>query len=229
VAFHAQERTAILEAIGHLIGQLERLAQVGNEMLRPRLAALLAGERRGQLLERVERAHNELPAVGEAFRAYLRNELNDWGQENPRAIGFLRSLDHAAAIARPAITVTLAVSGGLFSVGVVAPAATHMAGQTVGHLAAEAAITGGITVGGEAMVSATGEGLKQTSARLFRRLQTRYTELRATWLAEWLERELLGELLAELHSGAVVAESAAMRASEESLAALAGKEVVGSR
>ncbi len=88
VAFHAQERSAILEAIGHLIGQLERLAQVGNEMLRPRLAALLAGERRGQLLERVERAHNELPAVGEAFRTYLRDELNAWGQENPRAISF---------------------------------------------------------------------------------------------------------------------------------------------
>jgi hypothetical protein len=31
----------------------------------------------------------------------------------------------------------------------------------------------------------------------------------------------LGELLAELHSGAVVAESAAMRTSEEALAALA--------
>ena len=62
-----------------------------------------------------------------------------------------------------------------------------------------------------AAVSATGEGIRQTSARLFRRLQSRYAELRAAWLADWLERELLGELLAELQAGAVVAQSPAMR------------------
>jgi hypothetical protein len=220
--FHTKERVAIVEAVGDMFEQLERLSQVGNEMLRPRLAALLAGERRGRLIERVEHAHDELPAVGDAYRTYLREELGRWGHENPRAIGFLRSLDHVAAIARPAITVSLAVSGGLLAGDVVGQAATHVASQTVGHLAAEAAITGGFTVGGEALVTATGEGIKQTSARLFRRLQTRYTELRASWLAEWLDRELLGELMAELHSGAIVAQSAAMRTSEEALAALAG-------
>jgi hypothetical protein len=225
VAFHAQERAAILAAIGHLISQLERLSQVGNEMLRPRLATLLAGERRAKLLERVEKAHDELPAVGEAYRTYLREELSRWGHDNPRAISFLRSLDHVAAIARPAITVSLAVSGGLLAGDVVGQAATHVASQTMGHLAAEAAITGGFTVGGEAIVSATGEGIRQTSARLFRRLQTRYAELRASWLAEWLERELLGELLSELHAGAVVAQSTAMRTCDEALASLA----VGSR
>jgi hypothetical protein len=51
-------------------------------------------------------------------------------------------------------------------------------------------------------------------------LQTRYAQLRAEWLAGWLERELLGELLAELRRGAEAPQSAAVREVEAALAAL---------
>ena len=121
-------------------------------------------------------AHAQLPALDDDYRRTLRAELDAWGRENPRAVSFLQSLDHAAAIARPAITVVLLVTGTFVGGEVVGQTAVHLAGHTAGNLAAEAAIAGGITVGGEAVVSATGEGVRQASARLFRRLQTRYAE-----------------------------------------------------
>ncbi|HEX7449083.1 MAG TPA: hypothetical protein VF306_16135, partial [Pirellulales bacterium] len=60
----------------------------------------------------------------------------------------------------------------------------------------------------------------QAAARLFYRLQAHYAELRAAWLADWLERELLGDLLAELQHGAAVAQSPPFREADSALAAL---------
>ena len=56
------------------------------------------------------------------------------------------------------------------------------------QLAGEAAITGGVAGGGEALLSSAGEGIGQAAARLFTRLQSRYAQQRAAWLAGWLER-----------------------------------------
>jgi hypothetical protein len=111
-------------------------------------------------------------------------------------------LDHVAAVARPAITVSLAVSGWVLAGGLVGHVAMQAAQQTAGHLATEAVITGGITGGGEVLVNTTGEGIRQAAGRLFGRLQSRYAQQRAAWLAGWLERELLGQLLADLRQGA---------------------------
>ena len=85
---------------------------------------------------------------------------------------------------------------------VIGQTAVQIAGHGAGNLAAEAAIAGSITVGGEAALSATSEGVGQAAARLFRRLQTRYAESRAAWLSAWLERELVGNLLVDLRHGA---------------------------
>ncbi|HVX13599.1 MAG TPA: GTPase [Pirellulales bacterium] len=205
--FRARERQAIVEAVEKLLAELERLAQLGNDVLRPRLASLLGGASRESLLVRVAAAHAALPALDDDYRAFLRAELDRWGEGNPAAINVLRSLDHAAALARPAITVTLAVSGWILAGDVVGHAAAHVASQTASHLATEALVAGGTTVGGEAVVSVTGEGVTQAAARLFRRLQLRYAEMRAKWLADWLERELLGGLLAPLREGAELVRS----------------------
>jgi hypothetical protein len=204
-----------------MLDELERLAQVGNETLRPRLKKLLGGQARADLLRRIEASHAELPPVDDDYRQYLHAELDRWGQNNPRVVGFLRSLDHAAALARPALTVSLAVSGWLVAGGLVHDAALHAAGHTVGQLATEAAITGGITTGGEALVATTGEGLKQAAAQLFRRLQTNYAQRRAAWLAAWLEKELLGDLLADLRRGAEAVQAPAFKAVEAALSRLA--------
>lgn len=219
-AFLRDERGAIVSAVENVLGELERLSNLGNETLRPRLKQLLAGQARANLLRRIEISHADLPPVDDDYRAFLRGELDRWGRDNPRVVGFLRSLDHAAALARPAITVSLAVSGWLLAGGLVHDAAMHVAGHTVGQLATEAAISGGITTGGEALVATTGEGLKQAAAQLFRQLQANYAQRRATWLAAWLDRELLGDLLADLRRGAEATHSEAFRLVEAALGAL---------
>lgn len=203
-AFQNRERRAIVLAVEKLLDELDRLARVGNDTLRPRLMRLLGGDARARLLEQVQAAHERLPAVDDDYRAFLRAELDAWRTANPRVVRFLQSLDHAAALARPAITVSLAVSGWVLAGDLVGQAAVHAAGHTAGQLATEAAIAGGIAGGGEAIVSTTGEGVRQAAARLFGRLQSRYAQQRARWLADWLERELLGELLGELRRGAEV-------------------------
>ncbi|MEN6459207.1 MAG: GTPase [Thermoguttaceae bacterium] len=210
-AFQQQERTAIVAAVGKLLDELQRLAEVGNEVLRPRLLRLLGGRARATLLDRVQAAHEGLPAVDEHYRDFLRSELNEWRSLNPRAVRFLQSLDHVAALARPALTVALFFTGLHFAGDLVGQAAAQAASATAGHLAAEAAIAGGITGGGEALVSTTSEGVRQAAGRLFGRLQSRYAQQRAGWLAQWLEGELLGDLLADLRRGAEVPNGAAFQ------------------
>jgi hypothetical protein len=207
VEFQRQQQAAVLAALEKMLGELQRLADLGNETLSPRLEACLRGHARAELLARVQAAQAALPAVDEDYRNFLRDELEAWKQANPRAVRFLQTLDHAAALARPAITVSLAVSGWVLAGDLVGQAAIH----TASHLATEAAIAGGITGGGEALVNTTGEGVGQAAARLFRRLQTQYAQQRARWLAAWLERELLGDLLADLRRGAELLDTSAFR------------------
>lgn len=218
--FQARERQAILAAVQHLLAELGRLAQVGNETLRPRLARLLGGTAREQLLRRVEAAHQSLPAVDEHYRDFLRAELDAWQRDNPGVVRFLRSLDHAAAVARPAISVLLLLSGWHLAGDLAGQAAAQAASAGVGHLAQEAAITGGFTVGGEILVATTGGGIRQAAGRLFLRLQSRYTQQRADWLAKWLEQELLGGLLDELRHGAELPRREPFRTVEAALDAL---------
>src|SRR5581483_12490380 len=98
---------------------LQRLSQIGNDTLRPRLTAILRGESRARLIAEVEQSHAQLPAVDESYRQFLRSELDSWSHDNPRATAVLRSLDHVLALARPAITVSLAVSGWMLAGGIV--------------------------------------------------------------------------------------------------------------
>ena len=210
-AFHRGEREAIVMAVEKMLDELARLAQVGNDTLRPKLLRLLGGTARQELLARVQAAHQALPDVDDDYRVFLRTELDAWRKQVPGVVRFLRSLDHVAAVARPAITVLLFVSGWHVAGDLAGQAAAHAATHTVGQLAQEAAIAGGIAGGGEALVSSTSEGVRQAAGRLFIRLQSRYARQRAAWLAHWLEQELLGDVLADLHRGAEVAQSPEFR------------------
>ncbi|MDY0170562.1 MAG: GTPase [Thermoguttaceae bacterium] len=202
--FKGREREAILAGVRDMYDQLQRLASAGNDTLRPRLQKLLAGSSRADLLKRVTAAHDQLPAVDDDYRTFLRTELDAWREANPKAVLMLQSLDQAWALARPTITVALVVS----SWGV-ADVLVGQAGHLAGELATELAVTGGLTGGGEAIVSGTTEGVGKAAARLFSRLQSQYAKKRAAWLAGWLADELLGGLLHELQRGAAVTDDAA--------------------
>jgi hypothetical protein len=213
-AFQRQEQAAVVTAVEKLLDELARLSQVGNEILQPRLQRILSGKARAELLEQVEAAHRMLPPVDEDYRAMLRGELDALKAGYPQVVRWFQHLDQAMAIARPAITVTLFVSGGVLAGELAGQAAMHAAGHLAGQVAADAAIATGIT---EAVVSTTGEGARQAAARLFRRLQTRFAEQRAQWLADFLEQQLLGDLLSELRRAANLPDSIEFRKVEAAL------------
>ncbi|MDA7978775.1 MAG: 50S ribosome-binding GTPase [Pirellulales bacterium] len=221
--FRRRERTAVVRSVEAMIMELERLAKVGNAMLRPRLETLLSGSSRADLLARAEVAHESLSPIDDDFRKIARRELEEWSEGNPRVTSVLRRLDTAVALARPAITVSLAVSGWMVAGGLVHDAAVQAAGHTAGQLATEAAITGGITGGGEAIVDTTGAGLRRAAAQLFRRLQEEYAASRAAWLAGWLEEEFLGDLLNDLKRGAQTTDSEAVATADAAIRALTGE------
>jgi hypothetical protein len=214
--FRRQERAAVITAVEKMLDELQRLARVGNDILQPRLRILISGPARAELLARVEREHRELPTVDDDYRAALRAELDALQASCPQTSRWLHALDHAGAMVRPVITVTLAVSGWVFAGSVVGPAVMHVAGQVAGHLASEVVVAGG----GEAIVAGSGEGLRQAAARLFRSLQVRFAQKRAKWLADFLEAELLGDLLDELRLGAAAADTREFREVETALAEL---------
>ena len=51
-AFQRQEQAAVVTAVEKMLDELQRLAQVGNEILQPRLRRILAGQARAELLAR---------------------------------------------------------------------------------------------------------------------------------------------------------------------------------
>jgi len=214
VTFQRQERAAVVMAVEKLLDELARLSQVGNEILQPRLLRILGGQARADLLVRIEAAHRSLPPIDDEYRAMLRSELDALKAGYPRVARWFQTLDRAMAVARPAITVTLCVSGGVLAGDFVGQAAMHAAGHMVGQIATDAAIATGIT---EAVVTTTSEGARQAAARLFRRLQTRFAQRRAQWLADFVEEQLLGDLLAELRQGAAVRESIEFRKVESAM------------
>ena len=212
-AFQRQERAAVIAAVEKMLDELQRLAQVGNDILQPRLRRILGGPARAELLARIEAETSRAAAGGRGLSG-----------DAPRRAGRLAGRPSAGrALAaprltrprprRPAITVTLAVSGWVFAGDVVGQAAMHVAGNLAGHVASEVVVAGG----GEALVAGGGEGLRQAAARLFRRLQVCFAEKRAGWLADFLETQLLGDLLCELRQGAAVAQSAEFKSVESAI------------
>ena len=215
--FRSRERAVIIEGVSRLLDELDRLADVGNEILRPRLKALLGGNARAETLRRIEAAYEKLPPVDEQFRLHIEAELDQLQRDYPRAASTLRSLDTAAAFARPAVTVSLALTGIFLPAGdVIGQTLVHVAGQTAGEIATAVVVTGG----GEAAVGAAGSGLKHAAGQLFRRLQADHARRRAEQLTAIFERELLGSLLDQLAQGAALAESASFREATEAASAL---------
>lgn len=215
--FRDRERTVVLAGIERLLDELSRLSEVGNDLLRPRLKALLGGAARAETLARIEQAYAALPPVDAEFRELLNAELARFTQENPRATSALESLDAAAAVARPVVTVTLALTGIALPAGdVLGQAMVHVAGQTASEFATAAVVTGG----GEAIVGAAAGGLTHAAAQLFRKLQTEHVRRRAAALTQLFETELLGNLLTELDRGGQLITGEPYRAVHEAVARL---------
>lgn len=214
--FQRDEKEALVRSVELMFKELERLADVGNDLLRPRLENLLRGEAREDLLERLERDHAQLPAVGDDYRRFLHEHLQAWTEAHPKAKGWIKGVDRGAALMRPAISVALGLGSGTLLVDRVVDASA----QFVIHATAETVTSVALTAEGAAAVA--GFGISRTVAILVGELLAEYGRQRAAWLGDWLEREVLGNLLQEIRQGAEATSEPAFRQMREACDQLRG-------
>ncbi len=203
--FRAAEYRIVGEFVGKVIGRLEKLGETSNPVLRREILELIGGEQRARLLERAHRTLESLEPIDAGFRELLHRRLEDWSKENPRAVGWIRSADHVATVARPVITVSLALSG--FAIGA----------QVVSQIVGEAAIAGGITAGGEAMLHVGSEGVGRSVAKLFGKIQEDFVAARSRRFYQRFHEELWSDLILRLRTGAGMMESEPFRDCKEQL------------
>jgi len=218
-AYRDAERNVMLQAIDSLYGELTRLSQLGNDLLRPRLDALLAGASRAQLLERLTAAQASLDLDAE-LSAVVAIQMQGFRDENPKAFGVFRKLDAVAAMARPVTSVVLFVAAAGPVGHALTPLVTDAAAQSLAvHIMGDIAGGTGAVVVGETALSGTAGGLRLLETRL-RQLQAAFTARRVAWFADFLRQNVLGNLHGELNAAAQITATAAyqnVRASLERL------------
>jgi hypothetical protein len=196
------EHNVMLQTVDTLYSELTRLSQLGNDLLRPRLEALLAGATRADLLERLTAAQDQLN-LDEELATVVNAQMQAFREENPNAFGVFRRLDSMAAVARPVTSVVL-FAAAIGPVHALTPVVTNAAVHVMGDIAGG---TGAVVVG-ETALSGTAGGLRLLEAR-FRQLQSAFTARRVAWFAEFLRQNILGNLHADLAAAAGLPDSPA--------------------
>jgi hypothetical protein len=202
-AYRESERAVMLQAIDTLYAELTRLSQLGNDLLRPRLEALLAGASRAELLNRLSAALDALDLDEELGRV-VAAQMQIFREENPSTFGMFRKLDAMAAVARPMTSVVVFLAAGPVGHTVshaLTASATQALTASAGHIMVDIAGGTGAVVVGETALSGTAGGLRLLEAR-FRQLQTAFTTRRVAWFAEFLHQNILGSLHTELAAAA---------------------------
>lgn len=215
------ERDVMLQTLDELYEELGRLSRLGNDLLRPRLESLLTGSSRTELLDRLRSEHADVDFDRE-LRIVVKAQMVLFRDENPGAFDLLRKLDSVVAVARPMTSVVLfAVAGPVghaFTPGVTDVAAHSVAAHILGDIAGGT----GAVVMGETALSGTAGGLRMLEAR-FRQLSAAFTARRVAWFAEFLRKNLMGDLHAELQAAAALADSSILRDVDACLARLASE------
>ena len=203
-AYAREEFALFRRAVERLFGQLERLRE-SDPVLAPRLAAVLGGSPRGALLERLKADHAACDLEAE-LAATVRTEMDALLVNNPRAGKWLRTLDSAAVIGRPALTV------GLLGTGVIG---TELAAAGI-TVAADALVGGAAVAAGEAAGAGAGSVAMKVNAKVAR-IEARFAQSRREWLERWVRDALLGPLVQDVTHAAGLSASEAFTDVTESL------------
>ncbi len=204
VLFRQLERQAIIAAVETMFDELTRLAEVGNDILRPRLQRYVGGDARSRFLNQVVAAHEQLPAIDAQFQRYIHERLERFVRECPGYHNWLSGIDHAAAVLRPVITFTFSL--GLPIEHVLHQAATQVVTDTVTQTAlSQVALHTGATVAIDAAATVSASGGIKVLVGLFQDLQRGFCEQRRRWFERLIDEHLLGQLRADLERGAAIA------------------------
>ncbi|MEX0727481.1 MAG: GTPase domain-containing protein [Planctomycetaceae bacterium] len=214
--YRQQEWSIILETVDKIFKQLNWICELGHPLLRPRLEALLTGTNRSDVVNYLRKQH-ETVDLQQELHDRIAAELKSFRDESPDFYLFFKRLDETAAVARPALSIALFVSGFGPAGDAAAQFLGHSAMQSIFHVATE--------VGGGAVTAAVGEtAISSTASSGFGYLEARFRGLhaafaagRAQWLAEHIQISLLGRLPEELQSAADIPKSEAFRRVQEIL------------
>ena len=204
--YRSREWLAVLGVVEELFEKLQWMADSGNDIIRPRIEAILQGEARSRLLTLLKVRHDAIDFDTELTQV-VDQEMKNLQKTKPDLFGMYRQLNNVSAAVRPMTSVVL------FSIGfgpageMVAPFLGHAAASAVVHVFAD--VAGGATaaIAGEAAVSSaasSGTGMLQA---WFHRLHSAFTARRASWLTNVVHTELLGALPEELNAAAALATS----------------------
>ncbi len=205
LAVYEKEEFALFRrAVERLFGQLERLRET-DPVLAPRLSAALGGAPRSELLERLRTDHAACD-LHEDLAALVRTEMDAMLVNNPRAGRWLRALDVAAVMGRPALTV------GLLGTGVIG---TEMAAAGV-TVVADTLVGGAAAAAGEAAGAGAGTLAMRVNAKIAR-IERRFADSRRAWLERWVRDALLGPLVTDVADAAGLPSSKAFTAVGDAL------------
>lgn len=212
--FKRREWEAILKALDRTFERLTWLRDLKNPLLSPRLSELLAGNARGELIEKIRTAHQQTDLEQELSQL-IQSQLARFQEESPQSYQLFRRIDTVAAAARPAISVALFMTGAGPVGDVLLPAVADTAMQGALHIAGDA--VGGTVVtavGDKVLTEGASAGAGYLEVR-FRQLHAQFTKQRATWLATELETHLFGNLPNELATSSHVAQAPEFRRVEQ--------------
>lgn len=218
--YRNREWLAVLGVVEELFDKLQWMADSGNDIIRPRLEAILKGEARSRLLTLLKGQHDAIDFEAELTQV-VDAEMKNLRTTKPDLFGMYRQLNNVSAAMRPMTSVVL------FSIGfgpageMVAPFLGHAAASAVVHVFAD--VAGGATaaIAGEAAVSgaaSSGTGMLQA---WFHRLHSAFTAQRASWLTRIVHAELLGALPEELNVAAGLSTSPSFTEVQKCLTQLA--------
>ena len=208
LAAYAREEFALFRrAVERLFGQLERLRET-DPILAPRLAALMGGASRAELLEQLRTDHAACDLHAE-LAALVRTEMDAMLVNNPRVGRWLRVLDSAAVMGRPALTV------GLLGTGVIG-AELASAGVWVVQ---DTLVGGAAAAAGEAAGAGAGTLAMKVNAKVAR-IERRFADARRAWLERWVRDALLGPLVSDVADAAGLPSSEAFAAVGEAMGEL---------
>lgn len=208
------ELDAWLEVVGHTYERLQVLAELGNPILRDRLTGLLRGRSREQLVGILRQQHSQID-IQQDLQDLVDSEMTRFESESPKQYRTLKYFDQASAVVRPATSVALFVSG----LGPAGDVAGQMVSEHLIQVALEA--TGGTVAVAVGDTAAT-TGLGYIEAK-FRGMQNAFTVSRTQILKETLDQYLLGGLMSQLSSAAMLQNSDEIKSVIELLDELAGQ------
>jgi hypothetical protein len=206
--YRRAEWDAIVRVLQQVYEQLRVITTLGNELLSTRLDRALGGTSCEALIQQLRAEHDAFD-FGHLIQMLVETEMSTLQNDRQRLFSIIRNADRAAAVARPALTLLLAVGGAFGAEQLFWNAAS----QSLTHVAVDATVAAGTTVAGNAAVDTATGVLGQVKAWLLQ-LHHKFKRQREEWLTDRLRSHLLGELVDDLQLGASIPGGAAFATTE---------------